>query len=317
MNEENKRNRPEQKILLKTLIIGISILLLAIFFLVKKLNQTVQAEGAESAQDTFQGSAEISPALQADCQTSVQKIFSTKNCDEKRTEFFSRLNSCKMMFFSIDAQVGVTTEGSYADLLTTISSCYLKGEPKNDGSSQNKTNNNEKAADVLKKGLALEPWDMSWGPASCPSRTVIAAHLESLELQDQFVCMQNSEINKLFAELKNKNFSILKTLVTGQDIVSHGFIQTDVACPEKVTNIISELQKHLKESFTLAKASRGENSGENSSETTNTKAESSVLPVDILDDSTQERRYQLQFALDQQGCIHFKSLLLPSDESFE
>lgn len=252
-------------------------------------NSKIISSAPQLTQDSFQGPAELSTAVQINCQESAKKIFSEKNCIDKETEYLKSAANCLSVYYSVDQNnLGIASEGNYGDIALEVAKCYSENEK-----------SNSKAADWLKKIGDLYDWDIYMGPISCDSKSTLAAHVESYSINRNFKCIKTSDLSVLVTELKNKKFEILNTMLASDEVVHQGIIEADVSCPETMANIEKNINHILSSPF----------------EVTEPKLESGA-PDDVFIELTRnnERVLNLQFKIKADGCLHFRSLLAPSSE---
>ena len=284
--EQKKSISAPQKALIALVVGALAVSVMYYFFRDVSANLTEPA----LSQDSFQGPAELSTAVQISCQDSAKKIFEESNCAEKEVEFLKNAANCLNVYYSLDIENDSPgTEGNFGDISLQIARCY---------SALDKSNG--KAIDFLKKVNAQFDWDIYMGPISCDSKSTLSAQIESYSKARVLKCLKASDLPDLVAELKNRNFKILETLLATDEIGHQGIIEADVSCPEPFVNIEKNLTRLLATAF----------------EITEPKLEPGA-PDDVFIELTRNniRLLNLQFKVKTDGCLHFQSLLAPPVES--
>jgi hypothetical protein len=284
--EEQKESSSARKKALIALAVG-SLVVFAVYFFFK----TTRPELLEPliSQDSFQGPAELSAAVQVSCQESAKKIFAEINCSEKEVEFSKSAANCLSVYYSIDTDKATAEpEGNYGDISLHIAKCFAEVN-----------SSKEQAADWLKKVNELYDWDVSMGPITCDSKSTLAATIESYSEVRAFKCLKIADIQSLVSDIKSKNWDRLRQMLPADGIAHQGLIEADISCPETIANIEKNLNQMLSEPF----------------EVTEPKLEDGA-PDDIFIEVTRNgaRILNLQFKVKSDGCLHFQSLLGPSSE---
>ncbi len=286
-HNENKESVSAPKKAVIAFAIG-AFLIAVLFYFYKK----TQAELTDpvTTQDSFQGPADLSSAVQITCQDSAKKVFMLPSCSDKEAEFLKNAANCINVYYVLDANSENTTaEGNFGDLSLHIAKCYSETEKLN-----------SKAVEWLKKINAQYDWDVYMGPISCDSKSTLSAQIENYSEDHHFKCYKTSDLQSLISELKNSKFQILKSLLATNEVAHQGIIEADVSCPETLVHIEKNLNKILSTPF----------------EVTEPKLESGA-PDDVFIELTRnnERLLNLQFKIKAEGCLHFQSLLAPSSET--
>ncbi|MEQ1723496.1 MAG: hypothetical protein ABL930_09995 [Pseudobdellovibrio sp.] len=214
-------------------VVVVSVLSLAIvgYFAYSTLTKIkAQQSSKEASQEQFVGAAQISETLLAECQKSADKIVSTKDVEVMIAEYKKNADNCREVYFSIESKNKFRSEGMYPEIVVDIASEMAK-------------TNTDKAREILNFAKTLSQWEFSMGPVSCNSKSVIDAYIESYSSQSEKTCFKVSEYKeKLFAELKNRNFSIFTTSRSLGQVASLGTPDSEVGCPEKISTIIKLAQ---------------------------------------------------------------------------
>ncbi len=286
-NHQKLSISPAKKALIAFLIGTLATSMMYYFFKKSKVDLT----NPILSQDSFQGPAELSTAIQISCQDSAKKIFDLSKCSDKESEFIKNAANCLNVYYSLelDNDHGATADGNYGDMSLQIAQCYSAVE-----------NSNPKAVDFLKKITAQFDWDVYMGPISCDSKSTLAAYIETYSENRTFKCVKIADLPNLISEFKNKNFKSLKSMMANGQVANQGIIEADVNCPEPLVNIEKNLTKLTTTAF----------------EITDPKLESGA-PDDIFIEMTRNknRLLNLQFKIRGEGCLHFQSLLAPSTET--
>lgn len=284
--EDKKQNALATKKAWIVFVVG-AIAFSILFYFFKKPN--IDSALAPLTQDSFQGPAEMSAAVQINCQESAKKVVAEQSCADKESEFLKNIDNCLSVFYSIEADKNTTaTEGNYGDLALQISKCYSVSEK-----------SNAKASEWLKKINEKYDWDIYMGPITCDSKSTLAANIEKYSETHEFKCFKVSELPNIISEIKSKKFQILKSMLSTDEISHQGLIEADVSCPETFVNIEKNLNKILSSGFEVAEP----------------KIEDGSDDIHIEITKNKNRLVNLQFKVKAEGCLHFESLLAPSTES--
>lgn len=237
------------------------------------------------AQDAFQAPAEMSTALQIECQASVEKIDKSTNCEEQESEFFTKSGNCLSYSFAIEKPKQLATEGQFGDLIFNIARCYQNQNPPNLAA----------ATQALKKAKDLPPWEVSMGAVTCDSQATLNAYIDSYSPSSQFSCVKADALNTFVASLQSKDLGFLSTLLWSQHIPQLGLKDSDVFCPENLKNISTSLQKILSQSVTINLSQSDENKTPGTTYLEFTKGSDQIA--------------LLKLATTPEGCLYLHSLL--------
>lgn len=288
MDNEQENSRKPIIVAVIAVVIGAAVLT-GLFFVLKNFRQS---EATGSSQESFQGPAELSTTVQAECQQSAEKIIKMSACSEKENEYFSHVNNCQSVYFAVGDTSADSEEGNYGDLALMIAKCFADHDKAVD-----------KAKSVLAKTLELPEWDIYMGPISCGSKSTLEAYLESYTTGASFSCIKTENLNSLVEDFKNKKFSVIKTLIPPGRVAHQGYIETDVSCPETIASIEKTLEQLLTDNFQI----------------TEPRIESTDSHNDVFIEFTKQdsRLLNIQLRPSAEGCLQFESLLAPSQESGE
>lgn len=243
----------------------------------------------ENAQEQFAGIAQVSEQLQAECQKSAEKISSMTDAALMFEEYKQKAENCREAFFALEKKSQIRNEGLYPDLIVDIAILASK-------------NNRAQAIDMLTFAKSLNSWEFYMGPVVCNSKGTIEAYLESLNSPDNKICFNPAEDKeKLFSEIKKKNFSILSQGLSSGRVVTIGSPESEVGCPEKISAITKIVQDAAAGQLALEE----EQIKNSDSGTTNlifkTKTEDKIILV---------------FAV-AEGCLQLQSVLIPNLQTNE
>jgi hypothetical protein len=277
----------------KNVIIAISsILALAIFGYFAYLTLTeikAQQSLTEAAQEQFVGIAQISETLQAECQKSAEKIVSTIDPEVMIAEFKKNADNCREVYFSLESKNKFRSEGMYPDIVVDIAAEIAK-------------TNTDKALEILNFAKGLDQWEFSMGPVSCNSKSVIEAYLESYSRSSEKVCFKSNEYKEtLFAQLKNRNFSIFITSLSQGQVASLGTLDSEVGCPEKISTIIKLAQNATSKDLKLEEENIEGNENNN---------------VSFIYKTANENKLVLQFT-SVGDCLELQSVFIPNLQTNE
>jgi hypothetical protein len=232
MNAGSESNNTKSRKKTVTIVV-VSVLALALvgYFAYSTLTKIkTQQSSVDATQEQFVGAAQISETLQAECQKSADKIVSTKDVEVMIAEYKKNADNCREVYFSLESKNKFRGEGMYPDIAVDIAFEIAK-------------TNKDKALEILNFAKNLSQWEFSMGPVSCNSKSVIDAYIESYNAPSEKICFKTSEYKeKLFAELKNRNFSIFTTSRSQGQVASLGTPDSEVGCPEKIATIIKLAQ---------------------------------------------------------------------------
>lgn len=300
---DNKQPSDERPLIKKlvlplTLLIGglLIVLVLYKFLLGGKIDLPI-GDSAQG-QDAFQAPAEISTSLQIECQASVDKIDKLDDCGEKQAEFDAKSASCASYSFALENPKSLDSDGSYSDIVFNIASCYKKAG--NDKVPQ--------AIAVLKKAQdELPAWEVNFGPISCDSKSTLSAYLDAYAADASFVCTKSADLEKVVAQLQNKDLGFLSTMLWSQHVPELGLRESDVSCPETLKEISKSLTKALNQSQSVKLSSS--NSGEDQKTDTTTSFIEINKGADVL--------AMVKVGTNSDGCLFLDSVLVPNLDGVE
>jgi hypothetical protein len=277
----------------KTVLVAVtSVLALALFsyFAYSSLSKIkAQKSSTEATQEQFVGAAQISETLQAECQKSAEKIATTKDAEVMIAEYKKNADNCREVYFSLESKNTFRGEGVYPDIAVDIAAQIAKI-------------NIGKALEILNFAKELSPWEFSMGPVSCNSKSVMEAYIESYNSASEKICFKASEYKeKLFTELKNRNFSIFMTTQSQGQVASLGTPDSEVGCPEKISTIVKLAQSATSKDLKLEeeKIEGSENNG-----------------VSFIYKTATEDKLILQFTPINE-CLELQSVFIPNRQTNE
>jgi hypothetical protein len=293
-NKNDKSADPRPPI--KKLVLPLTFLVggLLIFVILYKFllgNKFSLPTSSEVGQESFQAPAEISTSLQIECQSSVEKIDKMKSCEEKESEFFSKVLNCANYSFVLENPTSLSIEGGYADILFNVASCY-KGAEKV-----------EQALAVLKKGQDFPAWQVDRGPVTCESTSMIAAYNELYSRTSNYQCLKSSDLENVVSQLKTGDISVLSQMVSPDHMLYAGIANSDVFCPTTFKVISDSLKKSLSGSSKVSL-----NSSEQKTENTDTY-------IEINKD--ENKGTLLKLVANPDGCLYLDSLLATTVDAVE
>jgi hypothetical protein len=134
------------------------------------------------------------------------------------------------------------------------------------------------------------------GPITCDSKNVLDAYDEAIKSTDQKVCVKAEEFNdKIYNNLKNKNFSVLSSTLANNQIVWLGGANAEEGCPQSISAITKVVENAAKGSQALPVES---------------KQESTHLNV-IFRNGSEEDSVVLEFG-DVKGCFELRGATVSS-----
>lgn len=242
---DNKNQSGDDRPLIKKLVLPLTLFIggLLIFVILYKflLGSKIQLPGTETGvgQDAFQAPAEISTSLQIECQASVDKIDKLDSCEEKETEFLSKVGNCTGYSFALEAPKSLDSDGQYSDIVFNVASCYKKiGADKL-----------PKAVALLKKAESDFPaWEVNRGPITCDSKSTLSAYLDAYSADATFTCTKAADLEKVVQQLQSKDLDFLRQMLWSNHIPELGLRDSDVSCPESLKEITNSLVKALSQS---------------------------------------------------------------------
>lgn len=230
------------------------------------------------SQEQFAGQAETSQQLQSECQTSANEIGKSEDIAQAIDEYKKHVDNCREVYFTSEEKTQYRNEGMYPDLGIDLLT-KLAGT--------DKARANEFLA-YLKK---LQPWQYYMGPVICDSQNVLGAYEESLKNEEPRTCVKFEEFNdKIYNELKNKNFSVLSSTLNSNNVAWLGAGTSDLGCPEKISAIVKTVQS---------------SAGTSKIRPIQQKQESTGLNV-IFGEGTEDDKVVLEFG-EVNGCFQLKS----------
>lgn len=202
------------------------------FFSYRTLSGIKAQEGqSESTQEQFAGGAQVSEQLQLECQKSVEKISGLKDAQAMFSEYKQHVENCREVYFNTEKKSKIRNEGTYPDIIVDIAALAARTDK-------------AKALEFLTYAKTINPWEFYMGPIVCNSQATIEAYFESLSLDDNKLCFNvASDKEKLFSEIKSKNFSVLSKSLGNDRVVSVGSPESAEGCPEKISTITKLVQE--------------------------------------------------------------------------
>ncbi len=227
--KEKQQKRKNQIVFVIASFTALLIVGVIAFFVLSKIKSSKSNEAL--TQDQFEGTAEISTQLQAECQSSANKLASSKDIVAIEAEFRQNAENCKDVYFAFETDSAFRKEGMYADLVVDIASMLSKTDQ-------------GKAIELLKFGRSIKSWDFYLGPVSCDSQHVLDAYIESFSTDEEKQCLKAADLKaKIFPEIMSKNFSFISKLVSKNNVLWVGIPESDVGCPETIELVIQSLKK--------------------------------------------------------------------------
>lgn len=202
------------------------------YFSYRTLSGLKTQEGQrESTQEQFAGGAQISEQLQLECQKSVEKISGLTDAQKMFNEYKQNAENCREVYFNTEKKGQVRNEGTYPDIIVDIAALAARTDK-------------NRALEFLKYAKTINPWEFYMGPIVCNSLATIEAYSESLSLDENKLCFKvTSDKEKLFSEIKAKNFSVLSKSLSNDRVVSVGSPESEEGCPEKISTITKLVQE--------------------------------------------------------------------------
>lgn len=185
----------------------------------------------EITQEQYAGGAQISEQLQLECQKSVEKIAKLSDVQKMFNEYKLNVENCREVYFTMEKTAGIRNEGTYPDIIVDIAALAARTDK-------------IKALEFLTYAKTISPWEFYMGPIVCNSLATIEAYFESLSLDENKLCFKaTSDKEKLFSEIKNRNFSVLSKSLNNDRVVSVGSPESEEGCPEKISTITKLVQE--------------------------------------------------------------------------
>lgn len=230
-SERSEQAKDKKKIALMTLVavVALAAILIGGFVVLSKIKKDDVAS-AVASQEQFVGQAETSQQLQSECQISADAIVKSEDLQKSLNEFKKHAENCREVYFSVESKQGFRNEGMYPDLSIDLL-VKLTAVDKS------------KSFEFLEYLKKFPPWLMYSGPVSCDSKSVVAAYEEQVKNLEDRVCIKPEEFEeKVYSELKNKNFAVLEKTLSGAEVAWLGLPATDVGCPDKISNIVKTVK---------------------------------------------------------------------------
>lgn len=268
---------------------GLAVVILGFFSYQTLSKLKNRANNTEVSQEQFSGAAQVSEFLQAECQRSAEKISKLSDATLMFEEFKQNAENCREVFFNIEGKTQIRSEGMYPDVVVDIALLAVK-------------TNKPQAIEVLNFAKSLNAWEFYMGPVVCDSLATVEAYLESINQPDEKICFNSqSDKEKLFTEIKNKNFSILSKSLNSGQVVSIGSQESEEGCPEKISAITKIAQEATSGNLDVV-----EEQGQN--------AESGGL--NFIFKTKTEDKLILEFAA-VNDCLQLQSVLIPDLQTNE
>ena len=301
-NEQNKDQTDNKVPLWKKLIIpagvfliGSIIVILLIALFVPKANLLSKDFFAigptDLPQDSFQAPAEISTVVQMECQAALEKINSMNRCDDQASEFVGKAESCMSYDYVLEKPQTLPSEGQFGDAVFVIAACFQKENP----------TDLSKAVEFLQKAKSLPDWELTFGTATCDSKSALDAYISSYTSTSVFRCYKPSDESQIIDQINSGNLAVIDELISKQHIPQLGQLETDseVTCPESNQTIKRVILKALSEKSKIIQNKTKKNS------------DSTGIYLDIAKDEKNHRAL-IKLNIDQNGCLFFDSMLASS-----
>lgn len=300
-DKEEPKNKKKSKLVI--IVASLSVLLAVAIYYSSLLKIKMQLPVNENTQEQFAGTVQVSEQLQSECQKSAEKIISLSVIGAEGVatklvamfaEYRQNAENCREVYFSTENKTEKKTqenilfrsEGTYPDLIVDIAMLAAK---------TNKT----QAIEMLNFAKNLAAWEFYMGPIVCNSKTTIEAYLESLNLPAETACFKAAtDKEKLFTEIKNKNFLALSASLSSNHVVSLGLINSEVGCPEKISLIVQLVQKASAGNLKLEEEIR---------------QNSSTDGINFVFKTDTENKLILEFAA-VEDCLQLQSVLVPEQQ---
>jgi len=245
--------------------------------------------------DSFEAPAEVSVAVQMECQASVEKINSMDKCEDQAQEFLTKADACVSYDYALEKHQSITTDGKFGDLAFSIVDCMLK---------QNSAQP-EKVIGFLKKVKEFPEWDLTIGAASCDSGSSVDNYIEILSSADQFKCHKQDSLSDLTNKINTSDLDVLNEYVTRKHIPQLGQLDADadMTCPESIIHLKNILKKTI-----ATKAQITQNADEK-------VQDNSSVYLDLAQGADHKALIRLNY--DEQGCMYLDSVLTASVDQSE
>ena len=287
--EQNRdsKEKGKKKLALLTGLAVVALIIISVvgFYVLGRVKKSdlaaANTPNPSATQEQFAGQAETSQQLQTECQNSANAIAKGENLQASVDEFKKHVDNCREVYFTGEEKTEFRSEGMYpdlsVDLITKIASA-----------------NKPQAVEFLTYLKKLPAWQFYMGPIVCDSQAVLAAYEETLNAAGEKVCVKAEEFNdKIYSELKNKNFSVLERTMASVQVAWLSSPETDIGCPEKISNIIKTVQSSISGSQIRPAAQK----------------EESTLTSVAFGNGGDEDKVVLEFG-DVKGCFQLKSALV-------
>jgi hypothetical protein len=274
------KQRDKKKMVIMTLVaLGVFALIttggVLILSKIKSKNNAAEAAGS---QEQFAGQAETSQQLQSECQNSANEIAKSEDIETAIDEFKKHVENCREVYFTSEEKTQYRNEGMYPDLGVDLFTKLAATDK-------------ARAVEFMAYLKKLQPWQFYMGPIVCDSQNVLNAYDESLRNEEPRLCVKFEEFNeKIYNELKNKNFSVLSSTLNSNNVAWLGAGSSDLGCPERISAIVKTVQS---------------SAGSSQIRPVQQKQESTGLNV-IFGNGTEDDKVVLEFG-EVNGCFQLKS----------
>ena len=289
-SEENQSKKNKKKVIVLS-VLGLIAFAVVIAVAVAILSKIKNRASDASTQEQFVGQAQSSDQLQAECQNSATELIQNSNLSQALDEYKKHAENCREVYITAeDESRKYRSEGMYPDLVEDL----IK---------RAQVENKSMAFDILKFAKELPAWEFYQGPIVCSSAKVLEAWEEALKSTAEKVCYKPNEFQeKIVAQLKEKNFSILELLQSENSVAWLGSPESDTGCPEKISSII--------------KISNNATAGAVQIKDVQRVTEQNTLSVVFAANSDSDKLI-LEFAPQADGCVKFESALVPNLQTNE
>lgn len=292
MNSDiESKQKDKKKLLIMTLVAlgAFALITTGGAMILSKIKDKSSAADAAGSQEQFAGQAETSQQLQSECQTSANEISQSEDDIAAAVdEFKKHVDNCREVYFASEEKTQYRNEGMYPDLGIDILTRLAATDK-------------ARALEFMAYLKKLQPWQFYMGPIVCDSNNVLNAYEESLKNDEPRVCVKFEEFNdKIYNELKNKNFSILSSTLSMSSVAWLGTGNTDLGCPQRISAIIKTVQT---------------SAGSSQIRPIQQKQESTGLNV-VFGESSEDDKVVLEFG-EVNGCFQLKSAAISGLQSNE
>jgi len=245
--------------------------------------------------DSFEAPAEVSVAVQMDCQASIEKINQIESCEDRAKEFISKGEICVSYDYTLESHQYIKTDGKYGDVAFVIADCMLKQNP----------SSSKDVVEFLKKVKEYPDWDLTIGAASCDSKASLESYITALSSEDKFKCNKKEEVNSLISKVNSGDLDILDDYISTAHIPQFGQLDadTDMSCPDSVINLKNILKKIIS-----AKGQINQNLEEKS-------LDANSLYLDLVLNG--DHKALMRFNYDDRGCMYLDSVSAASIDKSE